>query len=532
MDIEKQSQLIAKGCEYLDEKNYEKARYYFSKTLQKTGKFNAECKYYLGIVSFEEKDYYTAFQYFQEAAEENSNEKIKVMLQPKIYVKMAHTAYLLGFVRHATLYFAKLCNMLDSFKESANMYGSYLLSLSCLNADSTKIKEEAQKFNRLADIYIKDRKTIKENDIYIYTNNVKKKIHIAYMSPDYRNHVMFCFYYALLKYYDTDKFYVSCIALNEEDDKYTELVKKSVDNYVNFSGFSFEKLAEKSKEMNIDILVDLAGYSADSGLPVFGYRIAPVQISGLGWMETTGYDAVDYLITDKYLDPEGSDYITEKPLYLTSQFCYMRNSLTPETQGAPCKQNGYITFGIFNRVSKFTDEILELWRQIMDAVPDSKMIMKCKVLESKSAQNLIRKRLADAGLDDARIIMEGATADYMTRYLDVDIALDTYPYTGGGTTFDALYMGVPVVSLYGERRSSRFGLSILSNAGVGELAVPTPEEYVERAVALANDWELLDVLHKNLRTMLKKSSAMDAEGYVREMEMQYEKLLQNALEGK
>ena len=127
MDIEKQSQLIAKGCEYLDEKNYEKARYYFSKTLQKTGKFNAECKYYLGIVSFEEKDYYTAFQYFQEAAEENSNEKIKVMLQPKIYVKMAHTAYLLGFVRHATLYFAKLCNMLDSFKESANMYGSYLL---------------------------------------------------------------------------------------------------------------------------------------------------------------------------------------------------------------------------------------------------------------------------------------------------------------------------------------------------------------------------------------------------------------------
>ena len=168
----------------------------------------------------------------------------------------------------------------------------------------------------------------------------------------------------------------------------------------------------------------------------------------------------------------------------------------------------------------------------MDAVPDSKMIMKCKVLESKSAQDFIRTRLTDYGLDNTRIIMEGATADYMTRYLDVDIALDTYPYTGGGTTFDALYMGVPVVSMYGERRSSRFGLSILSNAGVGELAVPTPEEYVERAVALANDWELLDILHKNLRTMLKKSPAMDAEGYVREMEMQYEKLLQNALEGK
>lgn len=530
MNIEKQSRLIAKGREYLDEKNYKKARYYFSKVLQKTGKVNAECKYYLGIISLEERDYYTAFQYFQEAAEDNSNEKIKVGLQPKIYVKMAHTAYLLGFVRHATLYFAKLFNMLNNFKAAANMYGSYLLSLSCINTDSKKIKTESEKFNLLADIYIDSRKTREVHNRY--PNGEKQKIHIAYMSPDYRNHVMFCFYYALLKYYDTNKFYVSCIALNEEEDRHTSAVKASVDNYVNFSGLSFEKLAIKLKEMNIDILVDLAGHSADSGLPVMGYRIAPVQISGLGWMETTGYDAVDYLITDKYLDPEGSDYITEKPLYLTSQFCYMRNSLAPETQGAPCKKKGYITFGIFNRVSKFTDEILKLWRQIMDAVPNSKMIMKCKVLESKSARDFIRTRLTDYGLDNTRIIMEGATADYMTRYLDVDIALDTYPYTGGGTTFDALYMGVPVVSLYGERRSSRFGLSILSNAGVGELAVPTPEEYVERAIALANDWELLDILHKNLRTMLKKSPAMDAEGYVREMEMQYEKLLQNALAGK
>ena len=166
----------------------------------------------------------------------------------------------------------------------------------------------------------------------------------------------------------------------------------------------------------------------------------------------------------------------------------------------------------------------------MDAVPNSKMIMKCKVLESKSARDFIRMRLTDYGLDNTRIIMEGATADYMTRYLDVDIALDTYPYTGGGTTFDALYMGVPVVSLYGERRSSRFGLSILNNAGIGELAVPTADEYVERAVALAHDWELLDVLHKNLRTMLENSTAMDGRRYAREMEAQYEKILQEARE--
>lgn len=528
MDIDRQSQLIAKGCEYIDEKNYKKARYYFSKALQKTGKLNAECKYYLGIISLEERDYYTAFQYFQAATEDNNNEKTKTEFQSKIYVKLAHTGFALGLVRESALYYINLCENFSNFENLANFYGSYLLSLSCIDVEPKKIKDESRKFNIVANHFINGGISFNKQIV----RGAREKIHIAYMSPDYRNHVMFCFYYALLKYYDTDKFYVSCVSLNEEDDRHTELVKESVDNYVNFSGLSFEKLAEKLKEMNIDILVDLAGHSADSGLPVMGYRIASVQISGLGWMETTGYDAVDYLITDKYLDPEGSDYITEKPLYLTSQFCYMRNSLAPEIQGAPCKQKGYITFGIFNRVSKFTDEILKLWRQIMDAVPNSKMIMKCKVLESKSARDFIRTRLTDYGLDNTRIIMEGATADYMTRYLDVDIALDTYPYTGGGTTFDALYMGVPVVSLYGERRSSRFGLSILSNAGVGELAVPTPEEYVERAVALANDWELLDILHKNLRTMLKKSPAMDAKGYVREMEMQYEKLLQNALDGK
>ena len=141
------------------------------------------------------------------------------------------------------------------------------------------------------------------------------------------------------------------------------------------------------------------------------------------------------------------------------------------------------------------------------------------------------ERLKKAGLNPRNVILEKGSEDYMTRYLDVDIALDTYPYTGGGTTFDALYMGVPVVSLYGKRRSSRFGLSILTNSGVGELAVATPEEYIERAVSLANDIDLLNVLHKNLRTMLKQSPAMDAIGYVREMEAQYKQLLRNKLHG-
>lgn len=337
---------------------------------------------------------------------------------------------------------------------------------------------------------------------------------------------MYSFYYNLFAKYDKNNFYVICLSLNKKkDDAYTEKIKSLVDEYIDIGDLSREDMAEKIKSMNVDILVDLAGHSANSGLSLFAYRVAPVQISGLGWMETTGFSAVDYLITDEYLDPTGNTYITERPLYLKSQFCYKCHRDVVASSGAPCIKNGYITFATFNRISKFTSEILELWRRIMYLVPNSFLLLKCDILSSKSNMQMVRKRLANAGLDNKRIILESPSLDYLERYLDVDIALDTYPYTGGVTTFDALYMGVPVVSLYGERHSSRFGLSILTNAGVGELAVPTPKEYVERAVALASDWDLLDVLHKNLRTMLENSPAMDAEGYVREIEGKYKEIL-------
>jgi predicted O-linked N-acetylglucosamine transferase (SPINDLY family) len=194
-------------------------------------------------------------------------------------------------------------------------------------------------------------------------------------------------------------------------------------------------------------------------------------------------------------------------------------------QGAPCLNNGYITFGVFNHYHKITDEILEAWREIMAQVPDSCLLLKCQVLVSESACALVRQRLEKLGLDLERITLEPATNTYMNRYLDVDVALDTYPYPGGGTTCDALYMGVPVVSLYGDRRGSRFGLSILNNTGLGELAVSNINEYIERAVGLASDKELLDVLHKSLRRMMTAAPIMDGKKYMAELEKAYISIL-------
>ena len=161
----------------------------------------------------------------------------------------------------------------------------------------------------------------------------------------------------------------------------------------------------------------------------------------------------------------------------------------------------------------------------MDAVPNSRLILKNFIFSAESNRDFVRNRLKTVGIDVGRVEMRGLTKDYLREYGDVDIALDTFPYTGGVTTCDALYMGVPVVSLYGSRHGSRFGLSILKNVGLEELAVNSYDEYINLAVALAGDRELLKILRKNLRGMMKKSPLMDSANYIREVEAVFQKIL-------
>ena len=234
---------------------------------------------------------------------------------------------------------------------------------------------------------------------------------------------------------------------------------------------------------------------------------------------------MDAFLTDKWADPPGqATELLERPLYLTSQFCYTGRSDVPEPGGAPCLARGYITFGCFNQYRKLTDEMLLLWRELLQQVPQSRLLLKDKTFRDDEAALLIMKRLQDLGLPLGRVELEADSTDYMRRYLDVDIALDTFPYTGGGTTCDAIYMGVPVVSLYGKRRGSRFGLSILQNAGLGELACADGAAYIASALGLARDKDLLDMLHKNLRPMLLAAPLMDTQNYIRELEEGFQRL--------
>lgn len=432
----------------------------------------------------------------------------------------AHYSKALGIIDEALSCYKETIYLSDTIDNRVSAYGNYLYTLVCSMADWHIIESEHKNFNSI----FQDIRPLQNVKKICYTDN-GDKIRLAYMSPDFRHHVMFSFYYTLLYYYDKSKFYVTCYQLSKQTDGYTEHLKPLVDSWVDLSETSIEEKATRIKDDNQDIVVDLAGHTVNSGLGVFAYRVAPVQISGLGWMETTGLQETDYFITDKWVDPIGDDYLVEKPLYLTSQFCYTARSDVPEPGETPCIKKGYVTFGVFNNWYKVNDFTLNIWKKIMENVPASVLLIKSQVMSSLSAQEEIFERMYRLGFDMDRVVFEPATNTYMNRYLSVDIALDTFPYPGGGTTCDALYMGVPVVTLYNKRRGSRFGYSILKNIGLDELATNDPDMYVKIATDLANDWETLNYLHISIRDMMNKSPVMDSEKYIREIEKQYIHLL-------
>ena len=366
---------------------------------------------------------------------------------------------------------------------------------------------------------------------YSHEPRLAGKLRIGYISPDFRNHVVVYFSYQLLAKYNRDKFWVSCYARGAED-AVTEQLKNLVDDWNDISCLSDEDTAALIYKNKIDILVDLSGHSANNCLPILALKPAPVQISGIGYFNTTGLPAVDYFLTDIYCDPKGkndSDFCERLIRLPHSHFCY-----TPPDTIMNCKRKHKpvkeIVFGSFNNFAKITDQMLVLWLNILLQVKHSKLVLKSPHFDKEYDQKYIYQRALKLGFSSSQIEIRSATINYLEEYNDIDIALDTYPYPGGGTTCEALFMGVPVVTLYGNRHGSRFGYSLLKNLGIEGLAANTPEKYVEIAVALAKDKELLGSLHNKLPELFRASPLMDGISYVKDVEYEYEKIWDNELQ--
>ena len=321
-----------------------------------------------------------------------------------------------------------------------------------------------------------------------------EKIRVGFLSANFCNHTLMKWSLPLLTNLDKNFFEPYFYSSTRKGDFVTEALQEAAEAWRDISNLKDEAAAKLIHDDEIDILFELDGHTPDNRLRVAAYRPATVQMSGIGYMNSTGLDCFDYFLSDETCAGDES-YFTEKVIKLRhSHVCYEPMTELEPASFPPCLKNNFVTFGSFNHAGKITDSMLTVWKKILDFVPDSRLILKDKLFNSDDGRNFFTDKLKGFGFDINRVEMRPFTKSWLSEYGDVDIALDTFPYTGGVTTCDALYMGVPVVSLYGDRHGSRFGLSILKNVGLEELAVDSYDEYIKRALMLASDWDLLTLL--------------------------------------
>lgn len=358
-----------------------------------------------------------------------------------------------------------------------------------------------------------------------------RKIKVGYLSPDFYEHVVTNFAIQLYSAYDKDKFEVHLYNTGGTHNEVTDWLATMADGWHDLHGKKAEEIAAAIYTDDIDILVDLAGHTKGGlTLRAMAYKPAPIQMSGIGYFNTTGLPAVDYYITDNYCDPPGNErFFTEKLLRLPqSHFCY-----TPPESVLHCtakwKLHEPLVFGSFSNFFKLNDATLTTWRKIMEQVPECRLLLKNVHPVQKESDDLA-SRLQKLHFDMTRVEVRMGTQQYLDEYADMDIALDPFPYPGGGTTCEAIYMGVPVVSRYGTRHGSRFGYSLLKNMGVEELTASTEQEYIDKAVTLANAPELIKELHSSLRSLMQASPVMDARGYLTSIQNAYQEIYHNWLD--
>jgi predicted O-linked N-acetylglucosamine transferase (SPINDLY family) len=318
----------------------------------------------------------------------------------------------------------------------------------------------------------------------------------------------------------------------ERPDVVTDWFRSHAEHWRNIRGLGHPAIAELIRSDGIDILVDLAGHTLNQPLEVFALQPAPVQVAWLGYPATTGLPQIGYRLTDDVADPPGDAdrFHAEQLVRLAGGFhCYRAPDDAPPVSSLPASGNGFITFASFNNIAKVTPAVIATWAEVLRALPDSRLLLKGKLLAHEGARARIRGAFEQAGVSATRLELRNwmpRSDNPLAAYGKVDIALDTFPYNGTTTTFEALWMGVPVITLRGTRHAARVGASILSHLGHAGWIAEDPQHYVASAVELASDLPALASLRHALRATLAGSSLADAPGFAHRIETAYRNLLQ------
>jgi predicted O-linked N-acetylglucosamine transferase (SPINDLY family) len=356
-----------------------------------------------------------------------------------------------------------------------------------------------------------------------------RRLRVGYISSNFKGNLFASNFCAMLEHHSPKAVEVFGYGKVAIPDGFTDIVKQGFDQYRDIYGVSDEAAASMIEQDKIDVLVNTGGgHEVDNGYGIMKYKPAPIQVD-YGAINTTGMGQIDYRLTDSLLDPvELQQFYVEESVCLPGGFfVYRPPADSPPVTSLPAVENGYVTFGSFNNNCKVNSAIMSLWARILKQVADSRFILKFSIpLDQQIAAKYLRQ-FGQLGIEPERIEVHGIMPHpkHMELYGRADIALDTYPFNGCMTTLQSLWMGVPVISLVGNRSLlSRTGLSILSRIGLEFFATSTPDEYVTKATALATKWQSLGRIRASMRQRMLASSLCDYAGFVRGVEDAYRKM--------
>ena len=357
---------------------------------------------------------------------------------------------------------------------------------------------------------------------YTQVPDRERRLRIGYLSPNFSRHSVGYFIEPVIRCHDRKRYEVLCYYSHPQADDATGRMRALADGWRDIAGIADDAVERMIRDDKIDILFDLAGHTKGNRLGVFARRPAPVQVTWLGYPDTTGHDAVAYRVTDGIADPApAADQLhSESLLRIDDCFlCYQPPADAPAV--SPRAPAAAIVFSSFNNIAKLNEETLRMWGKILAAVPGSRLALKASTLNFPDTVDRLLECCERAGIDPARVELRGWIAgrrEHLELYGGIDIALDTYPYNGTTTTCEALWMGVPVITLAGEVHMSRVGATLMRCAGLADLVAGNAGEYVEKAVALARDAARRQALRAGLRARLLASPLLDHAGFTRKLE--------------
>ena len=357
-----------------------------------------------------------------------------------------------------------------------------------------------------------------------HSRDPERRLRIGYVSGDLKQHSVASFIEPVLSHHDPSGYEITCYHNNAHSDAVTQRLKSYAQRWRDVFSLTDVSLAQRIRADEIDVLVDLSGHTANNRLLAFAGKAAPVQVTWLGYLNTTGLDAMDWRIADAHGCPAGVlDRLHSEKLWRLphSQWCYQPPARYPEVAAPPSLTAGFCTFAAFSTPAKINDDLIRLWRRVLDSVARSRLLVGTSGLAAVPER--LRERFRSAGIDDKRLTLLPAKGfdDYLALHGSADIVLDTFPYSGGTTTCHALWMGVPIVSLVGSTATSRGGASLLQTIGVPELLAESADRYVAVATALAQDLDRLRSLRSTLRERMHSSPITDARHFTHHLESAY-----------